>query len=93
MLRLAKGMKLTDLAKATDFSSSFLSLVESGDREPSLTALRTIADGLGVPSDVLLILSDDQEVPPRANEARTETIVDAVSNLLKAEAKLREKLG
>ena len=53
-LRVEKGMSQAELAQAADITPSFLSLIENDHRAPSLSALHRIADGLGLPEEVLI---------------------------------------
>jgi transcriptional regulator with XRE-family HTH domain len=46
--RSAAGMTQSALAAATGISQSHISQMESGDREPSMDAIRMLAQGLGV---------------------------------------------
>jgi len=54
LVRHARGLGLTELAHAAGISASHLSLIENGRRSPSVTVLRSIAQHLRVPSNVLL---------------------------------------
>lgn len=56
-VRKEKKITLVKLSKESGYSSSFLSLIERGLREPSLSALRKIADCLGV--SVVMFFIDD----------------------------------
>ena len=53
--RQEKGLRLEDLAKATDLSISYLSAVENGRANISVDNADAIAKALGVPLAVLLI--------------------------------------
>jgi transcriptional regulator with XRE-family HTH domain len=46
--RLARGMSIRELAKAADLSFSLICKAEKGERIPSDTAKRRIADALGI---------------------------------------------
>lgn len=48
-LRMALGMKLSDLATAAGLSQGMLSKVENGQTSPSLTTLHAIAQALNMP--------------------------------------------
>jgi transcriptional regulator with XRE-family HTH domain len=52
--RVAAGLSLRDLAERTDVSNAYLSQVERGMHEPSLSVLRAVARALGVSLDALL---------------------------------------
>ena len=52
--RLAAGLSLRDLAERTQVSNAYLSQLERGLHEPSLSVLRALAPALGVPLADLL---------------------------------------
>ena len=52
--RTAARLSLRELAQRANVSKAYLSQVERGQHEPSLTVLMAIADGLGVPPATLL---------------------------------------
>ena len=52
--RLAAGLSLRDLAERTRVSNAYLSQLERGLHEPSLSVLRALAPALGVPLAELL---------------------------------------
>lgn len=47
-LRKERGWRLEDLAERTELSTAYLSRLESGERQPSLTALFSLARAYGV---------------------------------------------
>lgn len=53
IFRAAIGIRQKDLAKKVDIQPHYLSLIESGKREPSLQMLRRIAKELDVPIGLL----------------------------------------
>ncbi len=56
-MRQQKGLTLRDVAEKTSLTPGFLSQVERGLTEPSLTSLRRISDSLDVP--IFYFLLDD----------------------------------
>jgi transcriptional regulator with XRE-family HTH domain len=74
--RVAAELSLRELAERTNVSNAYLSQLERGMHEPSLTVLRAIASALGVPLGSLLdraglLEPGDPEAEPamRATEA------------------------
>jgi transcriptional regulator with XRE-family HTH domain len=74
--RVAADLSLRELSERTKVSNAYLSQVERGLHEPSLSVLRTIASALGVPLTSLLdragLLEDsgsDGDVGVRETEA------------------------
>jgi transcriptional regulator with XRE-family HTH domain len=62
LLRVAADLKQTELAKDLGVTANYLSLVEKGHREPSLTFLKKFAKQLNVPLGYFLwlALADDK---------------------------------
>ncbi len=58
-LRKEKSLTLTELGEKTGFTPSFLSQLERGLKQPSLDAMRRIANCLGV--SILTLLADRME--------------------------------
>ena len=64
VLRIKKGLSISELAKRADVSKSYLSTVErSSDSNPSIQFLRKIAQALQVPFEDLLQNTASDEVP------------------------------
>ena len=68
--RQSKGMSLNDVAEEIQKTSSYLSQVERGLAEPSITALREIARALEVPIFYFLIEEQNHNAVVRKNERR-----------------------
>jgi len=68
--RTEKNMSLKELAEKTGLTASFLSQVERGFAEPSITSLRQIAEALDVP--IFYFLIEEQKPNPvvRKNERK-----------------------
>jgi len=64
-----KGVSLADLARATGFSTSTLSRLESGQRKPGLELLLPITAALGIPLDE--IVAAPRIVDPRVPQQPT----------------------
>ena len=62
--RAARGMSQKDLAARAHIEPSYVSLLEAGKRgNPSSRLLKQIADALGVPLDLLILLAaEDSEL-------------------------------
>lgn len=59
--RSAKKLSLETLAERAELSQSYLSMIESGKREPTLSSIQKIASALGVPMPILLFLAADKD--------------------------------
>jgi transcriptional regulator with XRE-family HTH domain len=75
--RLAKGLSLRELAARTSVSNAYLSELERGRHEPSLSVLRAIASALDAPLGPMLVragvLDDDGQSGRRWD---TETAIE-----------------
>jgi len=60
-LRQQKGFKQTDFAVLCGLSQSYLSSIEKGRKEPTLSILKQIANALSIPMPVLVFFSLDKE--------------------------------
>ena len=56
MCRIRRELSLGDLAKLAGCSASYLSLLENSKRDPTLSTVKKIADGLRVPVEILFFL-------------------------------------
>ena len=56
-VRLANGISQEDFASKCGFARSYMSRIERGVANPSLVAVETVADGLGVPVTELFQVS------------------------------------
>jgi transcriptional regulator with XRE-family HTH domain len=72
-------MSIKELAKKTGLTSGFISQIEHGITEPSITSLRNIAEVLGVP--VFYFLMDDIEANPVVKNHERKVLKFAKSNL------------
>jgi transcriptional regulator with XRE-family HTH domain len=54
LLRIASDLKQTSVAKDLDITANYLSLVETGKKEPSLTFLKKFSQRFNVPLGYLL---------------------------------------
>lgn len=95
-LRKSKGMTLNELATKIDFTASYLSQIERELIEPSLSALRKIADGLDVTmyyfladetSDTILIKKEERK---RLDLPASSIIYEFITPI--ADAKLKTKM-
>jgi transcriptional regulator with XRE-family HTH domain len=82
--RSQKGLKLADLSKRANLSESYISLLERGERDPSLSSIEAIARALEVPVSLLVFLgSDAAETSSLPAEVR-EKLSAAIVQLLQA---------
>lgn len=69
-LRIAKGLKQSDLAERVKVSTNYISLVENDKREPSLSFLKVLASTLDIPVGLLFLELDmsKKEVSPQERD-------------------------
>lgn len=93
ILRNAKELKLSDLAREADISAPFLSLIENGQRQPSMEVTRRLSAALGVPSEVLILISVGPGTDLKSSNRGAERIARSVDELMRVEERLRDLLG
>jgi transcriptional regulator with XRE-family HTH domain len=69
-LRIAKGLKQSDLAERVKVSTNYISLIENDKREPSLSFLKELARILDIPVGLLFLELDmsKKEVSPQERD-------------------------
>ncbi len=92
IIRQARGVSLKELALKAKISSAYLSLIESGKREPSLGVLQKIGKGLRVPSELLILLGQPRGSALKTDDSRIERMATAVKKMRDAETRLRDSL-
>ena len=60
MCRHQRDLSQKELAARVGCSVSFLSLLENNERDPSLSTIQSIADGLKMPVSILFFLASDR---------------------------------
>jgi transcriptional regulator with XRE-family HTH domain len=88
ILRMASGFSISELAKKAAVSIPLLSLIEKGERTPSMALLKKISTVLQIPmSSLILLLSDADDV--NSDDPHANKIVETVQELAKIEEQLR----
>lgn len=81
--RKIQGYTLDKLASECDLSPSYLSLVEQGKREPSLSSLQSICDALKISLNVLLFLAAKPDEISELDSKSVNLISEAIESLLR----------
>ena len=83
-VRQKKLVKQKDLAELLEISSSFLSQIEHGKREPSPELIEKIADALRIPVQLILLLSTEFKLADAKFERQLKDISFAMLEILSA---------
>jgi transcriptional regulator with XRE-family HTH domain len=67
LIRTSSGLKQKEIASRLGVTSNYISLVESGSREPSISLLKKLARILGVPVGLFFLWEEDDPVASRKN--------------------------
>ena len=81
--RTLNQLSQRELARLTDLSDTYLSQLERGRHEPSLSVLRALADSLGIRPDELILYAAG--VPMRNDPVTTEDAISGDSRLTQAQ--------
>ena len=57
--RVAFGLRQADLARRAGIGASHLSLIESGQRQPSMATIQKLCRALDIPVDLVVMLATD----------------------------------
>ena len=60
IVRSTKGYTQTELGKRVGKDASYISRLESGNRDPSLATLESISEALAVPYYLLILLASEE---------------------------------
>lgn len=86
-------MSSADLAREAEISKPFLSLVESGRRQASLTVLRRIAAALQIPSETLVLLAmAEGESSLSSTDDRATSLAESIKQMANMEDNIRRQM-
>jgi len=77
-VRQLRGMSQADLAVGADVSSSHISQIEAGKRDPSVGLVSRIASTLGITTSVLMLIATDQDDFPADKREIGEALAELV---------------
>lgn len=81
--RSSKGMTLSSLSEKTGLSSSYLSMVESEKRKPTLESLEKISSSLNIPLPLLVFLAAEKDELKGLDNASISRLSGTVLDLLR----------
>ncbi len=83
LCRTGKGLTQAKLAKLAHVSAATISLIETSERDASLSTLKSIALALGVPLEILVFLASDHGelsgLPDGLRQVLSETAMGALN--------------
>ena len=80
--RAARGFKLNELAARSGLSTSYLSLVEAGKRDPSMETISKVAEAIGIPTPLMIFLASEAMDLEGIDAETSKLIGDATLKLL-----------
>jgi transcriptional regulator with XRE-family HTH domain len=75
VIRTASGIKQKDIAAKLGVTSNYISLIEAGKREPSISFLKKIARMLKVPTGLLLLWDEAESKPFKEDIEQIRTLL------------------
>lgn len=89
-IRAARGISQRDLAARCDLDPSYISLIEAGERAPSLTTLDALSKALQAPLYLIALLASEADdvrgVSPKHAQVLGKDLLDV---LLESEQRVR----
>ncbi len=74
LCRVQRGLNQRDLAERADISTSYLSLLERGHRDPTIGTVESIAEALNVPLTIIFFLGTNHEDSPTLGKELSEKL-------------------
>ena len=81
-IRQQKGFKQFDFAEKCGLSQSYLSSIEKGRKEPTLSLLKQISSTLSIPLPILVFLSIDSDDVAESKKEAFEMIEPSIKGLI-----------
>jgi transcriptional regulator with XRE-family HTH domain len=88
-IRRAKGLTQREVASQTGLTVNYLSLLENGQRGPSMDVVNKLANALRVPAEFILFLAGDGISASKAGDYRElfKATKDAILELIQIDTK------
>ncbi len=81
-LRKQKALNQVQLSESCGITVTYLSLIENGKKEPTLSLLKTIANSLQVPLPILLFYALTEEDIPESRKEFFNVIKPSIDSML-----------
>ncbi|MFC1751375.1 helix-turn-helix domain-containing protein [Pseudomonadota bacterium] len=82
LCRKKKGLTQAQLSEKAGISMSHLCLMEKNKRDPSLNAIKLIADALEIPLSVLMFLAAQTDQVQELSESQIEQLTHSIMELM-----------
>ena len=82
LCRTARGLTQKELAEKADMSPSYVSLIEKGKRDVSISTLETLADAMNIPVEIILFMGADQSKLSRLSPALADELSMSILEML-----------
>ena len=82
MARTARSFTQKQLAERLDVAASFVSLLESGKRKPSVDTLEQVCSALEVPMHLLVLMASSEKELQRVDEAEARALSSHLLRIL-----------
>ena len=80
--RALAGVRQKQLAMLADVDPSHISMIEKGKRHPSLDVLERLSSALGMPQDLLVLLSTESDDLKHQSAKEIQRVAESIANLL-----------
>lgn len=81
--RIQKNLKQKELASLAGISMSYISLLERGKRDPSLSTIQKITSALNVPFSILVFLEAEEDELAMIDSELTDKLAYAAYRIIK----------
>ena len=78
-IRVARGMSQGQLAKATNLTSNYISMIENGHRDSPIDTINTFASAFGVPTSFIAFLAESS-----SKDTDSDKLLSSLKRLIKA---------
>jgi len=81
MIRTASGIRQKEVARRLGVTANYISLVESGKREPSISFLKHLGKLLGVPVGFFFLWEDHETNQPRQTLDQVQSLLSKLESM------------
>ena len=92
IIREAKGSSLRNLAAQAKVSTPYLSLLESGKRNPSLDVVKRLAVALDIPLEVMLLIAAGENTTLRSDNDLAGRLMSIINKMELYEQRIKDAI-